>query len=78
MKSAESSWLVTAMSDFGMVNLIGGKEYSTLSMMLYDNLNGYRANNAAVTAMVLSLVLIIIFTLVKNFYSRKTYYVDYQ
>ena len=61
---------VISIGDFGVVALFGNEDFRTLPYYLYQQLGAYRTNDGAVTAMLLLLLCLMLFTFLEKISGR--------
>lgn len=61
---------VLSIGDFGVVALFGNEEFRTLPFYLYQQIGAYRSHDGAVTALLLLLLCLSLFTLIERLPSR--------
>lgn len=57
---------VLSLGDFGIVALFGDEEFRTLPFYLYQQINAYRSQDGGVTALLLLLLCLLLFTLIER------------
>ncbi|UDG81224.1 hypothetical protein GFV14_00757 [Candidatus Hartigia pinicola] len=61
---------IISIGDFGVVSLFGNEDFYTLPSYLYQQINGYRINDGAVTAMFLLLLCLCLFYFIQSMLSK--------
>lgn len=61
---------VLSIGDFGVVALFGNEDFRTLPFYLYQQIGSYRSSDGAVTALLLLLLCLLLFTLIEKFPGR--------
>ncbi|ADP10054.1 Thiamine ABC transport system, inner membrane component [Erwinia sp. Ejp617] len=61
---------VLSMGDFGAVALFGNEDFRTLPFYLYQQIGSYRSSDGAVTALLLLLLCLLLFTLIEKLPGR--------
>jgi thiamine transport system permease protein len=64
---------VLAMGDLGVIALFGSTQSSTLALMIYQQLGAYLVPQATVTALLLLLLCLGVFTLLERIIGGKTH-----